>query len=269
MDVVWQDAPFLEPASWLIQYEFDGQIVLSIARTQSGYLVRSHGVADFVVSREVARGRLSAGVEVSEGQIAFERQVLPATFQLAGACAVHASAVRTEHGAVAFIGPSGAGKSTLAAFLATSGWSLISDDYLPLEQAGAEVTVRPTSGTVRLREVTAERLGEPGVWHWGKLAVERPVEARPARLIAIYAIAEQETLTIEPLRRAEAAARLAQNLLRLDPHDPELLRAELDFVEEVANAVPMQRLAYPRRFDGMEAVRTALVQDLASREGGP
>ncbi len=62
-----------------------------------------------------------------------QRRVLP----------VHASAVATSGGIIAFMGPSGAGKSTTAALMSGKGSELITDDVLPL---------------------TVDPFGRPGAW---------------------------------------------------------------------------------------------------------
>src|SRR5262245_25680626 len=49
-----------------------------------------------------------------------------------GLLPLHASAIRTGHGLVAFCGHSGAGKSTTAAVMVTSGYELVADDVLPI-----------------------------------------------------------------------------------------------------------------------------------------
>ena len=51
-----------------------------------------------------------------------QRQILP----------LHASAISTEDGVVAFAGHSGAGKSYLAALMTSLGFKLVADDILPI-----------------------------------------------------------------------------------------------------------------------------------------
>lgn len=261
-DLRWQPAPLDAPDRWLVEYDVDGVVFLSVARTTDGYFVRSHQVADFAVSRKGTVGHLAPGVSEAEGTIAFRQQVLPTTFQLSGACALHASAVTTPLGTVAFVGPSGAGKSTLAALLAGTDWRLLSDDYVPLERDGQLIYAHPTSSRVRLREATAERLNEPGAWHWGKWAVDRPGQADPSRLVAVFDISEPGPIEIRPLRGRDAVACLATNLLRLDPHDPDLLRAELDYVLSVVACIEVKKLLYPRDFSVVEPLRSRIWAEL-------
>ena len=58
--------------------------------------------------------------------------ILWSTALLRGVEALHASAVATEHGVVAFIGPTGSGKTTLALEFLRRGYSLFCDDVLAL-----------------------------------------------------------------------------------------------------------------------------------------
>lgn len=270
MDVRWQTEPLPEPPSWLIEYDFENVVFLAVARVDGGYFVRSDKIADFLVpgGGEPAIGVLWPGVSEAEGLVAFRQQVRPTMYQLAGACALHASAVTTPLGTLAFVGPSGAGKSTLAALLARGDWRLLSDDYVPLEREGPLVFAHPTSSRVRLRPATAEQLDEPGSWHWGKWAVDRPSQSDPSRLIGVYDIGEPgDVVTIQKLRGHDAVGCLAKNLHRMDPHDQELLRAELDHVLAVSQRVPVRRLVYPRRFDIGDELQAALRADLELTRG--
>jgi len=76
-------------------------------------------------------------------------QVIPRLIAAAGRTVLHASAVETRVGTVAFLGEGGAGKSTLAAVFSAAGDALVSDDALVIEVAGGRAYARP--GYPRLR----------------------------------------------------------------------------------------------------------------------
>jgi ABC-2 type transport system ATP-binding protein len=59
--------------------------------------------------------------------------------------ALHASAVDSPYGLLALVGPSGVGKSTLARELAGRGWTLFTDDTLPLALGSAGVRAHPAA----------------------------------------------------------------------------------------------------------------------------
>ncbi|MBL8742222.1 MAG: hypothetical protein JNK04_14035, partial [Myxococcales bacterium] len=119
----WEPALESGPVDWLIVHEREGQPFVSVGRVSHGYLVRSHGLADFLVSADGSTVSVApeAGVDRGEVEDAFEQQVLPGIHQLAGCPALHASAVACDEGIVAFTGPSFAGKSTMAALLSREG----------------------------------------------------------------------------------------------------------------------------------------------------
>jgi hypothetical protein len=80
------------------------------------------------------------------------RQAVPFASAVQRACVLHAAAVETETGVVAFIGESGAGKSTLAAHLGQCGHRVVSDDLLPIrfEFDGHGVAVPTSAGALPL-----------------------------------------------------------------------------------------------------------------------
>jgi hypothetical protein len=253
-------------------HERAGQPFVSIGRVAGGYLVRSHGLADFLVSGDgsAVTAAPEPGVNRLEVEDAFEQQVLPGIHQLAGAPALHASAVSCDEGIVCFTGPSFAGKSTLAALLSREGsgtskrWKLVSDDHLPLMVAGDDVLACPSSGWVRLREASADGIRENGTWRGGKIAVDREHEAEPRRLRRVYVIGEPaDAVMLAPISKRDGALVVAGQLFRLDHTSPLLLTSELDFVEAVSARVPARTLRYPRDFDVVAAVEQKILEDLA------
>ncbi|NUP07090.1 MAG: hypothetical protein HOW73_13630 [Polyangiaceae bacterium] len=252
------------PEAWIVSYDFEGSTFLRVGRLGSGYLVRAPGVADFRMSEDGTSVEVVPypGVDKAEIEELFEQVVVPGIDQLAGTPAIHASAVSTPHGAIAFVGPSGAGKSTLAGLLSTK-WPLLADDYLPLRIDGDRVVAQPSSTWVRLRGASVERLREQGTIRAGKLAVERPSSQDPQVLSRLYAIGgEADAISIGTCSRRDALVLVASQLLRLDTEKPALLEAELGFVERVIERVPLRVLRYPRSFDVVEAVERAIEEDL-------
>jgi hypothetical protein len=271
--LVWRDSFSIDDVEWLMRHERLGQPFVSVGRVTGGYLVRSHGVADFFVSEEGSAVSVvpQEGVERTEVEEAFEQQVLPGIHQLAGCPALHASAVSCDQGIVCFTGPSFAGKSTIAALLSSDEaktakrWKLVSDDHLPLMVAGEDVLACPSSGWVRLREASAEGIREQGAWRGGKIAVDRQQEAEPRRLRRIYVLGDPaDAVSISPISKRDGALVVAGQLFRIDHASPLLLTNELAFVEAVSVRVPARTLRYPREFDIVAAVERQILEDLAS-----
>ena len=171
-----------------------------------------------------------------------------------GAWCVHASAVHTRDGVVAFIAPRGTGKSTLATACVQRGCALVADDVVVLRTSSQGITVTPTGLPLRLRADTARALGaaESGSDAWGKVRVDGPLvhEARP--LAAIYVLSPvAPDAAVERATRAPRAAALA---LFAHGKITELLGADTDGdaltrCVDIAGRATVFDLAVPRDLD--------------------
>src|SRR5262245_54819813 len=96
-------------------------------------LIKIGEIAEF----EVSEGRrirvwLAPGAARKDAEIFLLGPAWAALCHQRGLLPLHASAIRTDHGLVAFCGHSGAGKSTTAAAMVASGYELVADDVLPI-----------------------------------------------------------------------------------------------------------------------------------------
>jgi hypothetical protein len=100
---------------------------------------------------------------IEEGRVRaiYQRVVLPFLLQALGYEMLHASAVRTERGVVAFCGDSGAGKSTIVVGLSRRGYPIWADDALLLD-ASARIRAIALPFVVRLRREPTEFFGLGG-----------------------------------------------------------------------------------------------------------
>ena len=116
--------------------------------------------------------------------------VLPFAFHLDGAWCLHASAVQTDAGVIAFVAARGTGKSTLAGACLQSGCALVADDVVVLRARDGVVTVAPSGVPLRLRAETARAVGAvAGVLDgWGKVRVEGHLSQHESPLHAIYVL---------------------------------------------------------------------------------
>lgn len=89
-------------------------------------------------------------------------QVLPLLLSKHSRIVLHASAVSTPRGAVAFLAGPGAGKSTLAAGLGRLGWPLIADDALLVEPREGRLLAVPSYPGVRLWPEVASQVRRGG-----------------------------------------------------------------------------------------------------------
>jgi hypothetical protein len=130
--------------------------------TASQYFLHINGIARYLVTngREIV-------VSPDTGALPLDvRAYLLGTIftvlcQQRGLLPLHASAVSTRAGAVAFLARSGQGKSSLAAHLAQRGFRVLSDDVCLIDPTPAEeVMVIPAAPWLKLWRNSLQQLGE-------------------------------------------------------------------------------------------------------------
>ena len=150
-----------------------------------------------------------AGVDRTAVALDLIGVVLPYAFHRDGAWCMHASAVQTPAGAIAFLAPRGTGKSTLAAACLQHGCALVADDVVVLRDVAGHVTVTPSGVPLRLREDTARAVGAP-VDHadgWGKVRIAGALAGDPLPLAAVYLLTAASGA--DDVARVERSARAA------------------------------------------------------------
>jgi hypothetical protein len=220
--------------------------------------LRFPGTADFYLEPGEIRGHLLDPGQRDLMELRLLGPVLSYWLERLGIAALHASAVRLEHGAAGFVSQSGGGKSSLAAALVRSGAPLLSDDILPIEERGGTFLARPGFPQMRLEPEGARLLGDDR----GLRAVSPddtklhvPVDAFQASAIPLAALFVLDRrpsgpINIQPLARSEAVIELVRHsfspylveAVGLQPH-------RLELFARLVRQVPVLRLSYP---DGLE-----------------
>lgn len=141
----------------------------------------------------VARYRISNGCTITidpasaSSQDEIRRVICAAAlgvlFHQRGLLPVHASAIETPDGCLAFTGPSHAGKSTLAAYLQERGYPVVADDVCPLSYApGQETRVYPGLPGLRLWKDALTRFGQADGQHQRISQAMDKFQVAPARI---------------------------------------------------------------------------------------
>lgn len=213
----------------------------------------------------------------TEFEFALFRGVLPRILHLRGTTCLHASAVAIAGGVVAFCGPSGAGKSTLAAALASRGFSLVSDDVLPLRPSpGANgVEAGPGLPELRIYPETAERLGvadrvtapiqKQAKAHWQP---RRAPEA-PLPLLGIYLLeptlrgSSEEPAALVPISRAEALIGLISNSFWVHQTETRALGKDMLCLGALLRSVPVERLMFELSDTGLAAIEDLITSSVS------
>ena len=189
-----------------------------------------------------------------------------------GLLTLHASAVATAGGAVAFMAERGLGKSTTAAAMYSRGYWLVADDITALQFGSSDrPKVVPGYPQLKLWPEAAAFLGDapetlPKL-HPNFTKCARPVTAAfsttPLPLERIYVLQDGKVPEIQPLSPQEALASLisctyGQRLFQA-------VRTSSHFLQcaKVVNSVPMRSLKRPYSLAGLPEVVQLIEEDLA------
>jgi hypothetical protein len=271
-----------QPSDWFMNWTFPGGAKwLSCAKTEGGYLLRFNELADFTIDRSgreiVCMPR--SGIPEDTIQHLLLDQVIPLVINLRGAEALHASAILTPHGVVAFAGAAGSGKSTLAGSFLLSGYQHMSDDCLALLEKDQEIYAIPAYPGLRLWDDALSYLfGKNGahesVAHYTdkrRVELEKRLEAHCTEsqpLRRLYTIADpseaerKNEIMIECLSPRESFMALVRCAFRLDITDNNMLKRQFYFLRRIVSAVSIRRLIFPRDFTLLPAVQEAILKDL-------
>lgn len=270
--VVFVDEPLPPPAPFHVWTLPSGERWLECARLGTDYHLRFPGLADFVVARASREVRVRALAPLLTVRHLLLDQVLPLVFNALGRDALHATAVLTPRGAVAFAGETGAGKSTLAASFAELGCPTISDDCLLLDVSEEDgIRVVPAYPGVRLYEDSRRGVGD--LHATGRVAdysTKQRVVSRgdfpraPVPLRVIYHLAQsgEDAPSSGPVPPSEAFVALTTSSFRLDVDDGPMLVRQMELFSRVVAAVPVRRLSVPRSFARLADARALVLREL-------
>lgn len=242
---VWGAAPTTGAASFFFE--------------AGNYLLRFHGIADFVLSADGAEVHCHPALDaVVPWEQVYRQQVLPLQRVQQGHAVYHGGAVSRDDHAVVLLGMSGQGKSTLTAACAARGMPFLTDDCLLLREDVAAIAVLPDEDHVRLWDDSYEALtGAPPETQrtaWPKPRLQAHVELLPHRTVPaalacmLVLDGEEPGVVLERLSPADAALVWCANAFVVDQRSPQVLRNRLQRGARLAQAVPAFRLAYPRDY---------------------
>lgn len=205
-------------------------------------------------------------------------QVLPMVMNLRGGEALHASAVITRDGAIAFCGRTGSGKSTMAAIFAEAGDPILTDDCLALSESRGTIFGAPGYRGLRLWNEVIDEFGwrmraSGGVAHYTskrRICVDDVWEfpSDPQALRAIYVLERDDAadaVGVEEMSMRDRMMGLLSYAFRLDTTDAERLAAQFKTLERYAGIVPVRKLRLPRNPQRLPGLRSKVLADLAGQ----
>ncbi|MBV9596279.1 MAG: hypothetical protein JOZ87_05405 [Chloroflexi bacterium] len=185
---------------------------------------------------------------------------------------LHASAVVTARGAVAFLGWPGDGKSTMVAMHLAQGARLLGDDVLPIELREGEACARSGLPVVKLWPASVRgalaidrELPRLNAQHDKRLLVLEDgtgTTSGPTPLSALYVLDRYDpvasgsrAVSSTPLAPRAALAVLLTHTYRREYLRPEEVARLLPVYARLASTVPVRALRYPSGFEFQQAVR--------------
>ncbi len=272
-----------EPSWYHRTLNADGSTWLSFAKDESGFLLRFNDLADFTLSEDGGRieCRPVPGTPDETIRHLLLDQVLPLALGHRGRLVLHAGAVADGNLGVAFLGEAGWGKSTLTACLCRLGWSLLSDDCLPLREGRGGFMAEASYPGIRLwpdalRSLFGAASGTRPVAHYsdkrrvdaGSMVLGMCSRRVPLRAVYLLDPRVQENrdgeVSITPIPSSERFLVYLKYLFRLDTTDRARLRAEFERLARLSEEVPVRRLTFRRDLEALPTVAAAVRSDVRS-----
>lgn len=201
----------------------------------------------------------------------YYRSVLPLVLQVRGSEVLHASAILTQQGVVAFCATSETGKSTIAYGLSRRGYAIWSDDAVALDWSGSAVSTIPLPFQVRLRPASAAFFGQqqavPYTLGDGYSTNDSP-HTQPAPLAILWTLkqvplgAGAESLTVRQLTSAEAYAAMLPHAYCFSIQWSERKRQMLQTYLELVVKVPIFELCFQTGMDRLPALLDRIEQTI-------
>jgi len=214
-------------------------------------------------------------VDPERVQDLFSRTVEPLILQALGWETLHASAVETSAGLVAFCGDCESGKSTIAYAFSRRGYSQFADDSLVFQPGSGGARALRLPFGVRLRPASAAVLGIPAADREFQDIV--PIARFEARTVSTSAIAAVFTLTRVPegapssrrLSPTEAFQALLPHARCFNREDVAVRRRLLNHYLEIVAAVPVYDLRFPSGLNHLDAVLNCVERTAGVPEAEP
>lgn len=244
---VWRD---LDDRICAHGYAGDGRWVMD----WPGHATFSFGPA---VGAGIVRASRGPGASVARVEETFRRGVLPLALQAVGFETLHASAISTQAGVIAFCGERRAGKSTVAYALARRGFTQHADDTLVLSVDAGRVEAVATPFAPRLRSASAQHF-QTTTDH----GTTSPAGSAKRRLAAVFVLSPRADAGAPSPRRLESSAAFQALLAHahcFDPTDPAGRERLLRNYLEISSLCPVYELRYAPGLGGLDAMLDGLL----------
>lgn len=212
------------------------------------------------------------GVEESVLRQYIVGPVLALVLEQRGTLALHASAIRTRWGAVAFLADAGCGKSTTVVAFYDHGYPMVCDDILAVKanEEGLQVfpgfprlKVWPAVATyLKIEEESLSPL-QPATEKLGRSVLEK-FSPGPLPLHRMYVLTEGASVAIQALPPQEALIELVRNTFAVRFLYPKGSPAHFARCSQIVASVPVCRLSRPNSLAAIPLLVTAVEKDIAA-----
>lgn len=262
--------------------QFNQVISTTFADQDAFYLLWNRNGLGFRISLDTSEVAISGMTHINIDDLPWYllSQILGVVLHLRGLLCVHASVVEKDGLAVGLLGTNGRGKSTLTASLVRSGWSLVSDDLLCVEEQ--TLLLKPCFPFMKLRHDSIDFLGlskasQTPIPNTNKMKVDVDgswgafTNTTPLHLNAIYfvrrlpedgqGISNVKVSQLEPIyaKSCLVSNGFAVGLISPRYRQDYAIRARL-----LAEQVPIKYLNYPNGLDYLDTVEEMLFADVSS-----
>lgn len=230
----------------------DGSACAYGGRAEDGYWLRVPGVGEFSIRRvdETVDASVEPGVSCDLVEDTFRRIVLPLAVQARGDEVLHASAVFSAAGVVAFCGVSGTGKSTLAFAMGRHGYRVFADDALAVHSSAGGANAALLPFRLSLRDPAATFLGaRPGLHEPGPLPDRAPLLA-----LCVLERATVEVHSVVRLSAAEAFTAVLAHAYCFTLAERERTHAMVDAYLDLVSRVPVLRLRFSPSLESLPSL---------------
>lgn len=199
----------------------------------------------------------------------FQRTVWPTMLQLRGREVLHASAVHTPQGVVAFCALSETGKSTLAYALNRRNYPLFADDAVVLELTPDSVRAHALPFQVRLRSASALHFGySQAQLVAGRMRRRGRHEGGPLPLAAVCLLEQLPSLpdgqvaVTQTLAPTEALVSVLKHALYFSLGDRQRKRRMMQQYSSLASRIPTFRVRFCRGLELLPGILDVLERDI-------
>lgn len=214
-------------------------------------------------------------------EIHFLGNVLSYWLERRGFPTIHSSAINIDGNAIAFLSSNKGGKTSLAASLMKMGYSLITDDIMPIDQNNGQICCRPGYPTMRMWPDVAEHF----IGHYEDLPIVHPELSKrrvfvgpdnfgtfhniktPLKCIYIPERIKSHDKNTEIKFKALSPTERVIELIKYS-FNPFLVEAvglqhkRMQIFSKIALKIPVKRIIYPSGYEHIEDVCNAIIEDV-------